>query len=533
MPRPTPSLACRSERRHLGPGRRHDDRDAARRLAHEPRLDAVDRPTDLALRTRLALEERPQHREVVAHLGERPVHREAEQPLVDVPVAGTDPEREPPSGQLVEGERGGRRRLRRAGVGVGDVRPDLDTLRRRRDRGERHERVAHPLDHVHGVRAGRLGAPGAIDGVGDRAPQGEVQGQLRHRRSPPRAASPDPIGTPAGWHRHIMQRAVWTPDGLVVEDAEPGPLPDGWARLHVEACGICGTDLHLADGQLPAPLGTVPGHEFVGTLLEAPPGTPDIRYAGSPMVVCGTCEHCVAGELNLCRRGGDLIGIGRDGALASWVDVPVANLVPLAAEVEPAVGVLAEPMAVAVRGVGHARLSADDTVLVLGAGTIGLLTAAVARTRTDRVVVSARHAHQRAAAEALGLDVVDEADVTAWGKAEKPRVVLETVGGTASTLDTAISVVRRGGVIVILGTFPRTAVDLLVAALKEITLLPSYAYASSDGEPDFARAADMLAVLRDVLPAVVTHRLPLMDVAAAFEIAADKSTGAIKVTLAP
>ena len=86
-------------------------------------------------------------------------------------------------------------------------------------------------------------------------------------------------------------------------------------------------------------------------------------------------------------------------------------------------------MAVAVRGAGHARITSDDTVLVLGAGTIGLLSAAVARLHTDRVVVSARYDHQRAVAEALGLDVVAESDVQAWGKANKPRVVLETVGG--------------------------------------------------------------------------------------------------------
>ncbi len=330
-----------------------------------------------------------------------------------------------------------------------------------------------------------------------------------------------------------MQRAVWTSDGLVVEDCDPGPLAEGWARLAVEACGICGTDLHLADGQIERPLGTVPGHEFVGTLLAAPPGTPDVRYAGSPMVVCGTCEHCVVGGLNLCRRGGDLIGIGRDGALASWVDVPVANLVPLAPGVEPGVGVLAEPMAVAVRGVGHARPSADDTVLVLGAGTIGLLTAAVARTRTDHVVISARHPHQRVVAEALGLDVIEEPEVQPWGKANNPRVVLETVGGTATTLDTAVSVVRRGGTIVILGTFPRREVDLFVSTLKEIRLLPSYAYATTEGEPDFIRAATAIAELRDVLPAVVTHLMPLGDVAGAFRTAADKATGAVKVVLTP
>ena len=330
-----------------------------------------------------------------------------------------------------------------------------------------------------------------------------------------------------------MQRAVWTSGGLVVQEAEPGPLPNGWARLQVEACGICGTDLHLLDGQIAPPLGTAPGHEFVGTLLEAPAGTPDVRYAGSPMVVCGTCEHCVAGELNLCRRGGELIGIGRDGALASWVDVPLPNLVALAADVGPGVGVLTEPMAVAVRGAGHARIGRDDTVLVLGAGTIGLLTAAVARLRTDHVIISARHDHQRTAAAALGLDVIPESEVQAWGKAHKPRVVLETVGGTANTLDTAISVARRGGTVVILGTFPRREVDLFAAALKEITLVPSYAYARSDGESDWARAAAAVADLRDVLPAVVTHEVPLADVASAFAIAADKSTGAIKVAVTP
>jgi len=331
----------------------------------------------------------------------------------------------------------------------------------------------------------------------------------------------------------MMRRAVWTPGGLVVEDAQPGVLPDGWARLAVEACGICGTDLHFLDGQLDPPLGSVPGHEFVGTLLEAPPGLPDVRYAASPIVACGTCEHCVADELNLCRRGGDLIGIGRDGGLASWVDVPVANLMALADGVAPDVGVLAEPMAVAVRGAGHARIRSDDTVLVLGAGTIGLLSAAVARLRSDHVVISARHDHQRRVAEALGLDVVAEAEVHAWGKAHKPRVVLETVGGAATTLDTAISVVRRGGTVVILGTFPRREVDLFAAALKEVTLIPSYAYATTDGQSDWARAAATIADLREVLPAVVTHQLPLTDVAEALRIAGDKSTGAVKVVLTP
>jgi threonine dehydrogenase-like Zn-dependent dehydrogenase len=188
-------------------------------------------------------------------------------------------------------------------------------------------------------------------------------------------------------------------------------------------------------------------------------------------------------------------------------------------------------MAVAVRGVALARLQASDTVLVLGAGTIGLLSAAAARLRCEHVVVSARYDHQRQAAAALGIDVIDEADVMAWGKSARPNVVIETVGGTASTLDTALAVARRGGTIIVLGTFPRGEVDLFVAQLKEVALQPSYAYGTTDGTRDFVTAAAAIDALRDVLPAVVTHRVPLGDVADAFAIAADKSTGAIKVSV--
>ena len=247
------------------------------------------------------------------------------------------------------------------------------------------------------------------------------------------------------------------------------------------------------------------------------------------MVRCGTCEHCLADELNLCRKGGDLIGLGRDGGLAEWVDVPVENLVPLG-DVPVDVGVLAEPMAVSVRGVGLARLQPDETVLVLGAGTIGLLAALVARQTNEQVAISARYPHQVAAAEALGLTVLPEAEVIAWGKQARPHAVIETVGGNqASTLDDAIRVARRGGRVVVLGTFDRPPVDLLTALQKEVALLPSFAYSVRDGVADFDVAAAVLAEHRATLPALVTHRVALDDVADAFDTASDKQLGPIKV----
>ena len=73
-----------------------------------------------------------------------------------------------------------------------------------------------------------------------------------------------------------MRRAVWTEDGLAVEDHEPGPLRDGWVRLRVEACGICGSDLHFWHGHLRRPMGTSPGHEMAGTVVDGPAGLPDV-----------------------------------------------------------------------------------------------------------------------------------------------------------------------------------------------------------------------------------------------------------------
>jgi threonine dehydrogenase-like Zn-dependent dehydrogenase len=328
-----------------------------------------------------------------------------------------------------------------------------------------------------------------------------------------------------------MRRAAWTQDGLVVEQAEPPALSPGWVRLRTEACGICGTDLGLLHGELPRVAGTVPGHEFVGTVLDGPVGLPDARYGANPMVTCGNCEHCVAGEWNLCRRGGAGVGLGRDGGIADWVDVPAGNLVRLDDSIDATVGMLTEPTAVAVRGVGLAGVGPGDTVAVIGAGTIGLLAAAVARTRTERVVVSVRHPHQAAAAARLGIDTITEAETLAWGKDARPRVVIETAGGNGASLDTAIRIARRGGLVLVLGTFRTIGVDLFVALQKEVTIRPSYAYGNRNGIDDLTETASTLVQLRDRLGSLVTHRFDLDRVTDAFATAGDKSTGAVKVAI--
>jgi threonine dehydrogenase-like Zn-dependent dehydrogenase len=331
-----------------------------------------------------------------------------------------------------------------------------------------------------------------------------------------------------------MLRAVWSESGLEIVDHELGQLEPGWVRLHVEACGICGSDLHFWHRELPPPLGTSPGHELVGTVVDGPDGLPDVRYAVSPNVTCGRCAFCLSGRSNLCGRAGPGIGLGRNGGLAELVDAPVENLAPIPSNVSSVVASLTEPLAVTVRGIGAARLGADSKVLVLGAGAIGLCAALVARDRAAEVAITARHLHQQEAAERLGVTVLREDEAIAWGKEHRPDVVVESVGGAADTMKDAVRVIARGGRIVILGTFSRPMpVDLQRVMMKEVAVLGSFCYGSGEREPEFATAARLTGRWNDELSALTTHQFGLDDVADAFVTASDKTTGAIKVTLTP
>jgi threonine dehydrogenase-like Zn-dependent dehydrogenase len=331
-----------------------------------------------------------------------------------------------------------------------------------------------------------------------------------------------------------VRRTVWTETGLDLQEADPGPLEPGWVRLRVEACGICGSDLHFWHGQLRRPLGTTPGHELAGTVVDGPAGLADVRYAVSPNVTCGACTFCRSGRSNLCGRAGPGLGLGRDGGLAELVDAPLENLAPVPDGVDPVTASLTEPLAVTVRGVGLAGVQPDTKVLVLGAGAIGLCAALVARDRAADVAITARYPHQRAAAEAIGVTALAEDEAVQWGKEHRPEVVVESVGGTADTLTDAVRVVGRGGRVVVLGTFsePRL-VDLQRLMMKEASIVGSFCYGGGDREPEFASAARLTGRWRGELVSLTTHQLPLEQVADAFAIAGDKSSGAIKVTLQP
>jgi threonine dehydrogenase-like Zn-dependent dehydrogenase len=330
----------------------------------------------------------------------------------------------------------------------------------------------------------------------------------------------------------------------MVEIDEP-PLEDGAALVRVRASGICGSDLHpyhARSERQPLP----DGHEVAGELVELPDDYRGPLRVGDLValdticmgVSCGDCAQCAAGRPFHCdtRRGRRLAG-----AFAELIRRKPCGLFKLPEGVTPEQGALVEPLAVGVHAVRWARMRPGASVVVIGAGTIGLVTLMAARALgAGAVHVLARHDHQAALAEALGAASVVRAEgEEATGQIREATrggadMVIETVGGHADTVNQAWELARIQGTVAVLGIFPeRVPVDLLRPVIRELWATFPICYGTIDGRHDFDVAVEMIASGKAPVERLVTHRLPLAEAPEGFRIAADKSTRSVKVHLQP
>ena len=331
-----------------------------------------------------------------------------------------------------------------------------------------------------------------------------------------------------------MLQSHWEATGIVLQDVVLPPLPAGWVRLSVAACGICGSDLHHYRHPESGVAGAVPGHELTGTVIDGPPGLADRLYAVEPWVPCGECDFCRAGRPQLCRSAHLIGGAHLPGGFAEFIDVPAGRLHPVPPALSPLEGSFTEPLGISLRAVRLAEVQVDSRVLMLGAGTLGLAAGLIARDVAGQVAVSARYQQQAAVASALGLQPVMERDLARFAKDFEPDVVIETVGGEAGTINQALQVARPGGRVVVLGLFSApVTIDARTLVMKELHLLGSKVFGTGEYGSDFHAAAERLPRYRAELKLLQTHQYPLTEVAQAFAQANDKTTGAIKVTVLP
>lgn len=260
-----------------------------------------------------------------------------------------------------------------------------------------------------------------------------------------------------------MRALVYSGPGILelvdVPDPTPGP---GEVVIEVGAAGVCGTDHHLVAGELGVPDGTIPGHEIAGCIVALGSGVEGWaegdRVVSWGQVVCGACPACRSGHENRCIRPQGF-GMARPGGFAELVAVPAECLVTLPPAVDPGIGAIATDAIAtpyhALTAVG--RLQAGESVVIIGAGGLGLHAIALARMLgAGRIVAADLSAGARELALAMGADdVFDPAAHDLPGRAlrkltEGANAAFEFVG-RVDTVEMGLDVLAPGGRLVVVG----------------------------------------------------------------------------------
>ena len=309
-------------------------------------------------------------------------------------------------------------------------------------------------------------------------------------------------------------------DGTPTIEDTPFAVREGDVRVKVAAVGICGSDLHLIDAGFAE--GRVLGHEISGYLDGG------AAVAIEPFRSCGRCVPCADGDRHRCAEGAEIMGIVTDGGMAEFISVPEAALVRLAGGVDVGHASLVENLAVAVHALNRARLQNGDRVGVIGAGPIGLATAAALSRNGFDVSIAARHEHQRIAADVVGAKVIDD---TANFQSDFD-VVFDAVGSSGSLKESVRRVAFRGRICMVGSFWDPVELDIGIL-MQEAELIPAMMYGRTPNGREIDGAASLLAEMPELGATLITHQFPLDGAAEAFATARDRSTGAIKVVFEP
>ncbi len=336
----------------------------------------------------------------------------------------------------------------------------------------------------------------------------------------------------------LVYEGPWQMPLREVPEPEPGPED---VIVAVKAVGVCGSDIHGftgASGRRIPPM--IMGHEFSGEIRAVGAAVtdhrPGERVVVQPIITCGQCINCLAGLPNICTNRRGLGMMTTNGAYAELVCVPQQLLYELPAEVSWEHGALVEPLSVAMHAVNQTPIQLMDTVLILGAGTIGLMTLLSCRLKgAGKIIVADLSPHRLEVARKLGADVTvnpaaeDLGEVVRRyaGPAGAP-VVMEAVGVTA-TARQSLELVRPGGHVTWIGNaMPTIEIPMQQVVTREVTIRGVYAF-----NVEFGRAIETIRSGRVDVSPIIEQVTPLEE---GPQIAHDLAKGtldAIKVVLRP
>jgi 2-desacetyl-2-hydroxyethyl bacteriochlorophyllide A dehydrogenase len=318
---------------------------------------------------------------------------------------------------------------------------------------------------------------------------------------------------------------------LVAADVDtPAPGP-GEVLVRVTHTGICGTDLKIFTGAMPAASPIIMGHEIAGEIVN---GAGAGRVLIDPVLYCGRCRDCAAGRTNLCEHGG-VIGREVNGGFAEYVVAPRTHVYPLPDALDSRHAPLIQVLTTCLHAQRRAGIGGGQSVAVLGLGVSGQLHVQLAQARGAATVVGlTRSAWKRALAEELG------ATRTAPSGEEGVRAVRDATGGYGAdvviestghlgSLADAIAMVRPGGTIVLFGIFTKRegALPFYDLYVKEPTIVSARAATAAD----FPESIDLVARGLVRLDRLVTQVLPLAALRDALALLERDVDGRMKIIL--
>ncbi len=339
-----------------------------------------------------------------------------------------------------------------------------------------------------------------------------------------------------------MKAAIYSGERAIGIETVDVPTPkQGYVLVEMENCGICGSDLHSYHGEW-GQSRTASGHEITGAVAKCGEGVTSAKVGDRVCVECfshcGECLFCESGHYNLCKNLRGVSG-GNHSGFAEYVIAHASALLHVPENMPPDDAMMIEPLAVSYRAFHRTGADYQDTVLVIGSGTIGLLAVAAASVSGVRQVIAcARYDHQAEMAEELGADSVIR--VPDQNVSEEVRKLTDGLGADAavettassSGINDALNAVRKGGSLVLVGGYHKPLeVDLRRIVGKEINVTGSSCYGYSGIKKDFQWSMELISSGKIPASTLITHRFPLDDVEKAFEIAADKKSGSIKVQI--
>jgi 2-desacetyl-2-hydroxyethyl bacteriochlorophyllide A dehydrogenase len=320
---------------------------------------------------------------------------------------------------------------------------------------------------------------------------------------------------------------VVEPGSIEITDV---PEPDATGAVLVRAglVGICGTDTKILAGKIPVDYPRIMGHEMVGEVVSAPPGSPypaGTRVLVDPGVACGWCSLCRAGRFNICVNGG-LMGRDVDGVFTEYAVVPVNRLVPVPPSVSDKASGVLQVLGTCIHAVKTVNPFPGQVAAVVGLGVAGQLITQLLTLHGMRVIGITRSEWKRQLASESGTHFVaapDDAravldDVT---DGRGPDLVVEAVG-TEATLGEAIELAATGGEVLVYGTLTGGNQGLPYYQLyhKELNLYNPRAALIGDYSDGVALAAARSLSLEPI----VTHVLDLDEAEKAFEMVHDASS---------